>query len=259
MLCGELGERLNAAQKVGRVWSLWLASPVCACSMASRGDVKVSVEAFFGAEYPELSFETEVGSLSLLRQLPGLLRRAAEEFRGRAIDYGDSYTVIVDKSHACVRETFGKHARVVDGRRLETLEDSREELKALKKAGKEEERAAKRADDKRAKRKTSGGTGGTGQGIKRPAILKEALTEIRALAPVISLKILPLIIVLVTYAMTRETERFLPSSSVSCILMLQCTLPHCAPTAYPASFPFPSLIHSNPVSSLIDSDSELKE
>jgi len=111
MLRGELGERLNAAQKVGRVWSLWLASPVCApaCSMASRGDVKVSVEAFFGAEYPELSFET--------------------------------------------------------------LEDSREELKALKKAGKEEERAAKRADDKRAKRKTSGGTGGAGQGIKRPAIM----------------------------------------------------------------------------------------
>jgi len=55
----------------------------------------------------------------------------------------------------------------------------------------------------------------------------------------------------------REIERFLPSSSVNCILMLQCTLPHCAPTAYPASLPFPSLIHSNPVSSLIDS--ELKE
>jgi len=57
----------------------------------------------------------------------------------------------------------------------------------------------------------------------------------------------------------REIERFLPSSSVNCILMLQCTLPHCAPTAYPASFPFPSLIHSNPVSSLIDSRGELKE
>ena len=55
----------------------------------------------------------------------------------------------------------------------------------------------------------------------------------------------------------REIERFLSSSSVNCILMLQCTLPHCAPTAYPASLPFPSLIHSNPVSSRIDS--ELKE
>ena len=55
----------------------------------------------------------------------------------------------------------------------------------------------------------------------------------------------------------REIERFPSSSSVNCILMLQCTLPHCAPTAYPASLPFPSLIHSNPVLSLIDS--ELKE
>ena len=34
--------------------------------------------------------------------------------------------------------------------------------------------------------------------------------------------------------------------------MLQCTLPHCAPTAYPASPPFPSLIHSNPVSSKLE-------
>jgi hypothetical protein len=56
---------------------------------------------------------------------------------------------------------------------------------------------------------------------------------------------------------SREIERFLSSPSVNCILMLQCTLPHCAPTAYPASPSFPSLIHSNPVSSLIDS--ELKE
>lgn len=113
MLRGELGERLNAAQKVGRVWSLWLASPVCACSMASRGDVKVSVEAFkfFGAEYPELSFETEVGSLSLLRQLPGLLRRAAEEFPGRAIDYGDSYTVIVDNLEPRLRPGDVREAR----------------------------------------------------------------------------------------------------------------------------------------------------
>ncbi|KAH8092410.1 hypothetical protein JL720_5381 [Aureococcus anophagefferens] len=214
MLRGELGERLNAAQKVGRVWSLWLASPVCACSMASRGDVKVSVEAFFGAEYPELSFETEVGSLSLLRQPPGLLRRAAA-VPGRAIDYGDAAPS--SSTRATPRPGTPGSTRVVDGRRRHAR--GRRRSSALKKAGKEEEHAAKRADDKRAKRKTSGGTGGTGQGIKRPAILKEALTEIRALAPVTSFKILPLIIVLVTYAMTRETE----------------------------------------ISSLIDSDSELKE